>query len=231
MLWRARLETDLRLSNSEHESRPWRIREIAPDFTVEDVWALPVHGGAEDFQALLELVTSGDPANAESLPARVLWRVRDRLGRWFDLGRISAPIDGGRGDGAGKLPIPGTNEPSLTDRLPKDLRDTVGGLHFDSLPFAPLYRTDIEFAAEVSNQTVHGVMHLAWVDRGEGRYQGQMAVYVKPRGWFGKGYMALIKPFRYWVVYPALMRQVERQWNARITQHRGTDTFTAHPTR
>ena len=35
----------------------------------------------------------------------------------------------------------------------------------------PLFRTDNEFAAELSNQTVHGVMHLAWVDRGEGRYQ------------------------------------------------------------
>lgn len=48
------------------------------------------------------------------------------------------------------------------------------------------------------------------------RYQGQMAVYVKPRGPFGKGYMALIKPFRYWIVYPALMRQIERAWNARM---------------
>ena len=57
-------------------------------------------------------------------------------------------------------------------------------------------------------------MHLAWVDQGEGRYQGQMAVYVKPRGPLGKGYMALIKPFRYWVVYPALMRQIERAWNS-----------------
>lgn len=63
---------------------------------------------------------------------------------------------------------------------------------------------------------MHGVMHLAWVDRGDGRYQGQMAVYVKPRGPFGKGYMALIKPFRYWVVYPALMRQIERTWSARM---------------
>ena len=25
--------------------------------------------------------------------------------------------------------------------------------------------------------------------------------------------MALIKPFRYWIVYPALMRQIERIWN------------------
>ena len=57
-------------------------------------------------------------------------------------------------------------------------------------------------------------LHLAWVDQGEGRYQGQMAVYVKPRGRLGKGYMALIKPFRHWVVYPALMRQMERTWRA-----------------
>jgi uncharacterized protein DUF2867 len=207
---------DMRLPNTAHESRPWRIREIAPDFTLEDVWALPVEGGAEDFQALLELVAASDPANAESLPTRVLWRLRDRLGSWVDLGRISAPIDSGPDGAAGKLPIPGTNETSLTDRLPDDLRNTAADLDFGSLPFTPLYRTDVEFAAEVSNRTVHGVMHLAWVDQGEGSYQGQMAVYVKPRGPFGKGYMALIKPFRYWVVYPALMRQTERAWNARV---------------
>jgi Protein of unknown function (DUF2867) len=208
----------MRLPNAAHESRPWRIREIAPDFMVEDVWALPVHGRAEDFPTLLELMASSDPANAESLPTRVLWRLRDRLGSWFDLGRISAPIEGGRDDPEGKLPIPGTNETSLSDRLPDDLRDTAADLHFVSLPFAPLYRTDVEFAAELSNQTVHGVMHLAWVERGEGRYQGQMAVYVKPRGRLGKGYMALIAPFRHWVVYPALMRQIERTWNRRVAQ-------------
>jgi hypothetical protein len=196
----------MRLPNAAHQSRPWRIREIAPDFTVEDVWALPVHGAAGDFPALLELMASGDPANAESLAARVLWRVRWRLGSWL-----------GWDDAAGKLPIPGTSEASLAGRLPDDLRNTAADLDFGSLPFAPLYRTDTEFAAELSNRTVHGVMHLAWVDRGEGRYQGQMAVYVKPRGWFGKSYMALIRPFRHWVVYPALMRQIERQSSAART--------------
>jgi hypothetical protein len=204
----------MRLPNAAHESRPWRIREITTDFTLEDVWALPVHGGAEDFQTLLEITTSSDPANTKSLPARVLWGVRDRLGSWFHLVGISIPTDSGR-DGAGKLAIPGENETSLTDRLPDDLRNTAADLHFDSLPFTPLYRTDVEFAAEISSQTVHGVMHLAWVDQGEGHYQGQMAVYVKPRGPLGKGYMALIKPFRYWIVYPALMRQIERAWNTR----------------
>jgi uncharacterized protein DUF2867 len=206
----------MRLPNSAHESGPWRIREVAPDFTLEDVWALPVHGGAEDFQTLVEKMVSFDPAKTESRAARFLWDFRDRLGSWFGLGRISAPTNSGRDDAAGKLPIPGTNETSLTDRLPDDLRDTVADLQFESAPFEPLYRTDVEFAAEVSNQTVHGVMHLAWVDQGDGRYQGQMAVYVRPRGPFGKAYMALIKPFRHWIVYPALMRQIERTWKTRV---------------
>ncbi len=55
---------------------------------------------------------------------------------------------------------------------------------------------------------MHGVLHLAWADQGDGSFQGQMAVYVKPRGRFGRAYMAFIKPFRYAIVYPALMRQI-----------------------
>ena len=202
----------MRLSNAVHESGPWRIRQVVPDFTLEDVWALPVQGDAEDFPELLELMAASDPAHADSLAARFLWSLRDRLGGWLDLGRISAPVDG---DASGRLPIPGTAETSLTDRLPDDLRDTAGDVDFGSLPFEPLFRTDREFAAEVSNRTVHGVMHLAWAEQGGDRYQGQMAVYVKPRGPFGRGYMALIKPFRYWIVYPALMRQFGRTWDRR----------------
>jgi hypothetical protein len=202
----------MRLPNATHESHFWRIHEIVPDFTLEDVWALPVEGSAADNERVLELIASSDPADADSRAVRALWRLRDRLGSWFGLGRISVPADGD-GDGAGGLPIPGTSETSLSARLPDDLRGTADGVDFGSLPFVPLYRTDVEFAAEISNQTVHGVMHLAWVEQSEGRYQGQMAVYVKPRGLFGRVYMAAIKPFRYWIVYPALMRQTERMWN------------------
>jgi len=200
----------MRLPNAVHEAASWRIKEIVPDFTLEDVWALPVDGGADDFPKLLELATTLDPANASSLPARALWRIRDRLGAWFDLGRISEPDDGDGG-----LPIPGTNEISLAGRLPDDLRSSPWDHDFGSLPFQPLYRIEREAAAEISNKTVHGVMHLAWAEQRAGRFQGQMAVYVKPRGAFGKAYMAFIKPFRLFIVYPALTRQVERQWKDR----------------
>lgn len=202
----------MKLPNAEHESRPWRIHELVPDFTLEDVWALPVRGGSDEFDALLELVDSFDPSKAESVPTRFLWSLRDRLGRWFDLGEISKPVDG-RGDG--ELPIPGTAETSLRDRLPPDLRGTASHVTFDSLPGVPLYRADREAAAEISNKTVHGVGHLSWVDLGEGCFEGRLAVYVKPRGTFGSAYMALIKPLRYWIVYPALMRQMDRAWAER----------------
>lgn len=201
----------MRLPNAAHEAGPWRIREIASDIPLEDVWALPVQGGAGDFPELLGLMAASDPAEAESGAARFLWRLRDRLGGWFDLGRIAAPSD----EGSGGLAIPGRSETSLADRLPDDLRGTAADLEFASLPFEPLYRTDLEFAAEISNRTVFGVLHLAWAEQADGRYQAQMAVYVKPRGAFGKAYMAAIKPFRYLIVYPALMRQVERTWNSR----------------
>ncbi len=200
-----------RIPNAEHEAGPWRIREIVPDFELEDAWALPVEGSVDDFSGLVELMAASEPAAAESPPARFLWQLRDRLGSWLSLGEISAPA--GAGDG---LPIPGAGagEVSLADRLPDDLRGSATGVSFAALPFVPLYLAADEFAAEVSNRTVHGVMHLAWADRGGGRYQGEMAVYVKPRGLFGKGYMKLIKPFRLWIVYPALMRQAEKTWAA-----------------
>jgi hypothetical protein len=199
----------MRLPNSEHESHAWRIGEVAPDFRLEDVWALPAQGGVEDFATLLDVIASLDPANAGSRATRALFAIRYRIGGW--LGWDDAPR---------ALAIPNDAETTLRARLPDDLRNTTAGLELRSSDFAPLYRTDFEWAAEISNQTVHAVMHLAWVEQGGGLYQGQMGVYVKPRGRLGAAYMAAIAPFRHRVVYPALMREIERAWNARTTHRR-----------
>ena len=199
----------MRLPNSEHESHAWRICEIAPDFRLEDVWALPAQGRAEDFATLLEVIGSLDPAEAESRATRALFAIRYRLGELF-----------GWDDAPDPLPIPNARETTLSRRLPADLRGTATGLDFRSTGFTPLYRTDVEWAAELSNQTVHGVLQLAWVEQSGGVYRGQMAVYVKPRGRFGAVYMAAIAPFRHRIVYPALMREIGRAWDARTTQDR-----------
>ncbi|MFZ0905799.1 MAG: DUF2867 domain-containing protein [Mycobacterium sp.] len=202
----------MRIPNEVQLSQPWRIHGVVHDFTLEDVWRLPaVTGNMADFASVIDMVTQSDPVNSDSAPTRLLWGVRDRLGKWFDLGRISTTAGTEK-----RLPIPGTPEFTLADRLPNDLRGSADEVHFDHLPFVPLYRTEDEFAAEMSNQTVHGVMHVAWVGRdSDDDHEAQMAVYVKPRGRFGQVYMAFIKPFRYLIVYPALQRQLARTWSRR----------------
>jgi hypothetical protein len=189
-----------RLPDSAHSSRPWRIHEIAADFRLEDVWALPTPGGPDDFPLLVEGFTTGDASQSPSRIARALWAVRWKLGELFGWDDADAGV--------------GTRVPSLRDRVPADLRASRGP-EFDSLPFTPLYLLGDEFAAEVANRTVHGVMHLGWVPDGEGGYRGQMAVLVKPNGMLGHAYMAGIRPFRHLIVYPAMVRQVERRWRAR----------------
>ena len=61
---------------------------------------------------------------------------------------------------------------------------------------------------------MHGVLHLGWVEDGDGGYRGQLAVLVKPNGTFGRAYMAAIAPFRHLLVYPLMLRRIEREWRA-----------------
>jgi hypothetical protein len=195
-----------RILLSEHRSHHWRIEEVAPDFRLEDAWALPATGGAADFATLLEVMGSLNPARGRSRATRLLFDIRLRLGACL-----------GWDDAGAQLPIPGDGQVTLRERLPDDLRGTADP-DLGPSSFSPLYRTDDEWAAELSNRTVHAVMHLAWVEEGEGRYRGQMGVYVKPRGRLGTAYMAAIAPFRHHIVYPALMRQIGEAWEARVAR-------------
>ena len=191
----------MRLSKAAHTSRPWRIHEITPDFRVEDVWALPTPGGPDEFPRLVAQFASADPAQGLPGPARTLWALRFKLGEllgWDD-----------EDDGVG------SRVSTLRDRLAADLRHAPPGPEPDSLPFTSIYLTDDEWAAEAANRTMHGVLHLGWVPDGRGAYHGQMAVLVKPNGAFGTAYMAAIRPFRHLIVYPPMMRRIERQWRAR----------------
>ncbi|MFC8271316.1 DUF2867 domain-containing protein [Streptomyces sp. NPDC057271] len=188
----------MELPKSAHTSRPWRIHEITPDFRLYDVWALPTPGGPDEFPRLVRNFAGGDTGDNSSWIARLLFAIRWRLGRllgWDD-----------RDEGVG------SRVPTLRDRLPQDLRDGPAGPEFAVLPFTPLYLRDDEWAAEMANRTVHGVLHLSWVPDGAGGHRGQMAVLVKPNGLFGKAYMAAIAPFRHLIVYPPLMRDIGREW-------------------
>jgi len=61
----------------------------------------------------------------------------------------------------------------------------------------------------VSNETVHGVLHLGRVLEPSGRHRDQLAILVNPNGVLGEVYLAAIRPFRRLIVYPAMMRRIE----------------------
>jgi hypothetical protein len=190
----------MRLPRKAHTSRPWRIHELAPDFRLEDVWALPTPGSPGDFPRLVHALAASDPLHSPSRGVRTLFAMRAKFGELLGLD------DDATGVGAAVA--------TLRDRLPADLREAEAGPEFESIPFTSLYLLDDEWAAEAANRTMHGILHLGWVSDGNGGYRGQMAILVKPNGMLGRAYMAAIKPFRRLIVYPGLLRVIERGWGS-----------------
>ena len=173
------------------------------------MWALPTPGGPNDLPRLARQFASSDPSRGSSRAARSLWAIRWKAGELL----------GWDGSDAGL----GSRVPTLRDRLPLDLRDAPSGPGFDALPFTPLYLIDDEWAAEIANRTMHGVIHVGWVPDQAGGYRGQMAVLVKSNGPLGAAYMAAIRPFRHLIVYPPIMRQIEREWRKPTHEPRWAD--------
>ena len=199
----------VRLPSSAHTSRPWRIHELTRDFELEDVWALPTPGRSDEFHLLVEGFASAEPSRSASGPVRALFAIRWKLGE----------VLGWDGPDTGI----GSRVPTLRDRLPADLREAGPGPEFEGLAFTPLYLLENEWAAEIANRTMHGVLHLGWVPDGAGGYRGQMAVLVNRNGLLGTSYMAAIRPFRHLLVYPRMLRDIERQWRVRTEKTRRRD--------
>jgi hypothetical protein len=190
----------VRLPDSAHTSLPWRIHELTPDFELEDVWALPTPGGADDFPRLVRQMATGDPSQGRSRAVRTLFAIRWKLGELLGWDAAGAGL-GGR-------------VASLRNRLPADLRDAPAGPEFDALPFSSVYLLDDEWAAEIANRTMHGVLHMGRVPGPNGGFRTQMAVLVKRNGLLGRAYVAAIRPFRRLIVYPAMLRRIERKAHA-----------------
>ena len=190
----------MKLPDTAHTSRPWRIHELTPDFRLEDVWGLAARGGPDDFPRLVAMIASMDPEQSSSRAARSLFALRWKLGELFGWDDPDTGLE--------------SRVPTLRDRMPADLRDAPPGPEFDALPFTSLYLLEDEFAAEIANKTMHGVMHIGRIPDEAGGFRAQMAVLVKPNGPFGSAYMAAIRPFRHLIVYPPMLRDAERRWRA-----------------
>jgi Protein of unknown function (DUF2867) len=187
-----------RLPESAHASQPWLIHQIAPDFRLLDVWALPTPGGADDFPRLVRQIATGDTSRELPAVVRALFAIRQKLGKLFGWDAPSSAV--------------GSRVPSLRERLPADLASLPTGPRLEHLAFSPVYLTDNEWVAELANLTVHEVLHLGWVPNEAGGYRGQLAVLVKPNGLLGAAYLTALSPFRHLIVYTALIKAIGQSW-------------------
>ena len=177
---------------------PLRVHTLLADVPLHDVWAvdLPrVRKGVtlDEFYRLL---------SQHRLIGRLPPTSRALFGLRFFLGRIFRLEDQPKGAGAASFARGLTAE----DRARSSLAPgTPDGL------FRVVYRFENELLREVHNRTVHAAL-LTALARTEAGYRFYLAVYVCKGGWITPAYMALIDPFRRWIIYPAMLKNIRARW-------------------
>lgn len=181
---------------------PLRAHALLADVPLHDVWRVQLPGGGPD-RTLADVRSAlrGDALSSVNPAVRALFGLRRWLGRVFRLDR--EPSSPGAVSFIGRM----TEE----DRR----RSSVAPGSADG-PFTALYAFPHEAVSEARNATVHAFLVYALEPEGDG-YQLTWAIHVAPVSALTPVYMALIAPFRRFVVYPSLLRHVRRRWIATVT--------------
>ena len=194
----------IKIDNREHQIQPLRVHTLLSDFELEDVWRVPISlSSTHSLQLFLDQFAKTNAQLVDKGITGLLFRIRLFIGSIFKW-----------------------DEKLLQEQLiPGSIRFRYAhqeNLTYDDLPhpgsgsFIPVYKLENESLSEIENSTVHAALHFSRVPSGQDKWTIHMAVYVKPKGWFGKSYMLFIKPFRIWIVYPSLMKSARKNWEEAI---------------
>ena len=185
------------MSAEEFERVPLRVHEFLGGVPLHDVWAV-------DLPRLRPGITLDEFLRAAgALPFKPSPVVRALLGIRFAIGRLLG-WDRERDAIVGQ---------SFAVRLtPDDLSKSLAPAGRREGLFRVVYRFENEQLLEVINRTVHGAALSALVDTGTA-YRFYFAVYVRSVGRLTPVYMALIDPFRKWIVYPSLLGSLRAAWD------------------
>jgi hypothetical protein len=187
-----------RIATGEFEQIALRVHDVMRGVPIHDVWAV-------DLPALRTGVTleafrraAGGRTFTPSRVVRALFGLRHLVGRIF--GWDAEPTRDER-DGN-----------SFAARLtPADRAGSLAAPGVRQGPFRLVYRFENEELLEAINRTVHGAVSVALVESARS-YRLYVAVYVRDVSRFTPIYLALIEPFRRWIVYPSILRSVRRSW-------------------
>src|SRR5713226_2067760 len=186
------------IAPQEFLARPLRVHTLLSDVAMHDVWVvdLPFVRGRATLQEFHRRVKDRNFAKRISWPARALFGLRFFLGRIF--GWDQEPAGGKAKYFAERL----TREDRERSTVPAGTPEKF---------FRMVYSFENETLLEVINRTAHAAL-LSALDETRQGYRFYFAVYVRELSWVTRAYMALIDPFRRWLVYPAILKQVERNW-------------------
>ncbi len=189
----------MRVPAEEFRALDLEVHAFLADVALRDVSTIDLPGGGpdrniSDVRALL----FRDGALTATVPLRILFSLRLLLGRLFGWDRT----------------LHEHAEDSYVKKLTDDQRDrTLVDLGTSDDPFQLLYLFPKEVLGEVRNATVHAFSCMALCRTASG-YRFYWAIYVKSVSRFTPVYMALIEPFRRFVVYPAILRRLRSSWIA-----------------
>ncbi len=187
-----------RATESEYRRLDLRAHGYLTDAPVHDVWRVSLPGSDRrcsmaEVRPLLQAVI----ADRSHPVVRALFALRRLLGRVFRWDHPPADVaswslrprlaDADRGR---SLVTPGTADG----------------------PFTVVYVHPAEAVSEIRNATVHSVVVWA-IAPAPGGHDLFLAVHVRPVGLWTRPYLALIEPFRRWIVYPWLLSRVHDGWS------------------
>jgi hypothetical protein len=185
-----------RQSPSEYLRLPLRAHDLLRGVPLYDVSVVDLPGGGPGRR--VADVRAVESAAAPSRIAKVLFGVRHLMGRAFGWDRVEMP-----------------REDSLVSRLTardRERSERVPGTRDG--PFRLVYQFADESLSEIRNATVQGYVCVALAPIETG-YRLYWAVYVRRVSWISGPYLALIEPFRRFVLYPTMLRRIRRAWVAR----------------
>lgn len=183
-------------SAAEFEAKELRMHTLVSDVPLYDVWVAHLPGGPTGLTMLDVRWLLVDGFRHNRLAAYIaVAAARGILGHLFgwDSGECHDPA------------ISYTHRLSAADR---ERSLTTPG---DSLF---VYTFEQEALLELTNCTVHAFIGMALEPEDDG-YTIHWAFYVKRVGWITPFYMALIQPFRHFIVYPSTIQVIEDDWSER----------------
>ena len=202
-----------RVSKREFEQLPLRVHTVLTGIPLYDVWVIDLahwHPGIT-----LDQFLKAAPLHSVPMPpfARFLFRLRSLIGRAFGWDRGSDLVT--ESTFASRVSAAGYKE-SLIE--PGTLKKG----------FRVVYSSANEHLAELKNKTVHGALAVALIE-GEMSYRLYLGVFVRSVSRFTPYYMAVIAPFRHWIIYPSLLRGFRERWNETLGPGREHAGILNHP--